>query len=262
MNLHELLERTKSVDEKQSFSISVQDNSESLVALHEAKQLKINPIWCEPIDAIEGPLYTAYIQDNPAYSHLYARSPIQKKLMQAAESLPENLSLVVRASHRPLDVQIQLLEMVKQQYIAKHPDVSSSVALDYARMFVGDPTLKTPPHCSGAAVDVDVVNTQTGELLDFGCPINTDGEVSFLHSTLVTPEQRANRLILLKSMLSAGFASFKNEWWHYSYGDQIWAEFYMQPYALYGLIEPQLTKLEQGTTDDKSTRNTVDTNTS
>ena len=39
--------------------------------------------------------------------------------------------------------------------------------------------------------------------------------------------------MLVSAMLDAGLASCKTEWWHFSYGDQLWAWFYGNKESLY-----------------------------
>jgi D-alanyl-D-alanine dipeptidase len=38
-------------------------------------------------------------------------------------------------------------------------------------------------------------------------------------------------------MGSAGFAPYRYEWWHWSYGDDVWAEFVGADNVLFELIE-------------------------
>ena len=46
-----------------------------------------------------------------------------------------------------------------------------------------------------------------------------------------------NRMILKKSLENAGFVNYPEEWWHFSYGDQHWAEAKNKDYAIYGSME-------------------------
>ena len=93
------------------------------------------------------------------------------------------------------------------------------------------------PYVCGAAFDVEIKNSVTGKCLDFGGTMNDDKEHSFLYYPDLSDEQKTNRLMLLAAMLNAGFASCKLEWWHYSYGDQIWAWFYGEERSLYSPID-------------------------
>jgi D-alanyl-D-alanine dipeptidase len=51
-------------------------------------------------------------------------------------------------------------------------------------------------------------------------------------------EARANRRLLHWVMAEEGFAGHPDEWWHFSFGDQLWAKLEGRPVALYGLSSP------------------------
>jgi D-alanyl-D-alanine dipeptidase len=51
-------------------------------------------------------------------------------------------------------------------------------------------------------------------------------------------EARANRRLLHWLMVDEGFAAHPDEWWHFSYGDQMWAALSGAPAALYGVTAP------------------------
>jgi D-alanyl-D-alanine dipeptidase len=118
-----------------------------------------------------------------------------------------------------------------------HPGLSKEKALEHAREFVSDPDLTLPPHVCGAAVDVDVIDRTNGQLLDFGSKLNADTEKTILYCPDLTEDQKSNRLMLVTAMLDAGLASCMSEWWHFSYGDQIWAWFYSELNSLYSPVD-------------------------
>ena len=83
-----------------------------------------------------------------------------------------------------------------------------------------------PPHSTGAAVDVTIVNDR-GETLDMG------GEIDELHAKshpdyyISDKDDRSqqyqfNRQLLNRVMTNAGFCRHPQEWWHFSLGDQMW----------------------------------------
>lgn len=240
MDIVTLIRQSENIQDIDYTKIPCVDNGEQLAAVQSDGRLTVLPIWVDQVDKLEGPLYANYIKSNSNYNAVFARSTVARKLHAVADSLPERYKLIVRAAHRPQEVQIALLQLVVREHKIKNPEVSDEAALEYARIFVSDPAIKLPPHCCGAAVDVDVLDQQTGRLVDFGCPVNTDGPQAFLHSSDIHPQQTAHRTMLLTAMLRAGFASYYAEWWHYSYGDQLWAYFYSQKNALYGIIEPDI----------------------
>lgn len=216
-------------------AVPARDNGEPLVLFQLSPRLQLAPFWEEAND-LEGQCYQEFLASHPTF-RLMARQGVVQRLHNAASLLPDNWDIVVRAGYRPLAVQRQLLQSLAQHMQHKDPLLSAEQALDQARLFVADPARKLPPHCVGAAVDIEVIDAASGKLVDMGCPANTDAPIAHTHSPLASKQQQKNRHILLEAMLAAGFANLAYEWWHYSYGDGYWAAFYNQPHALYGLVQ-------------------------
>ena len=236
MNIVEKLERSKSSEKIDFTTITCLNDNDSLVAVPNSEKLHVEPIWSVQGD-MEGRLYAAYIETHPEYKTVYVRAELLKRLQQAAGTLENRYRLIIRAGHRPIQVQKWVLQAVMDDYKKHHPTTPDSEALAHARMYVSDPEIKLPPHCCGAAVDLDLFDTTLSQPVDFGSPVNEDSEISHLHYDNITDEQKKNRMYLLRVMLEAGFSSYYAEWWHYSYGDQIWAWFYGHPSCLYGVME-------------------------
>jgi D-alanyl-D-alanine dipeptidase len=99
-----------------------------------------------------------------------------------------------------------------------------------------------PPHSTGAALDITLVDA-AGHPLDLGSPIDECSARShpdhFADAANPT-EQRyhTHRQTLATAMRSAGFAQHPNEWWHFSWGDQLWAWQTGGDRAVYGRVEP------------------------
>jgi zinc D-Ala-D-Ala dipeptidase len=84
-----------------------------------------------------------------------------------------------------------------------------------------------PPHSTGAAVDVTIIN-DLGETIDMGGEIDELSERSHPDFYLDNPEDNSqqyhfNRQLLNRTMSNAGFMRHPDEWWHFSLGDQMWA---------------------------------------
>lgn len=107
-----------------------------------------------------------------------------------------------------------------------------------------------PPHSTGAAVDLTLAWRAGGEPVAMGSAIDTIGAVSepdhFLERLqgAASEEQRRQwhawhrqRCLLRDAMAGAGFSQHPNEWWHFSYGDQLWAWRRSFPRALYGRVD-------------------------
>jgi D-alanyl-D-alanine dipeptidase len=84
-----------------------------------------------------------------------------------------------------------------------------------------------PPHSTGAAVDITLVD-DTGQIIDMGSPIDEMSERSHPdyyahHHHPQSQNYHAHRELLKDVMLKAGFQRNPKEWWHFSFGDQMWA---------------------------------------
>lgn len=194
----------------------------------------LEPFWATPGD-LEGDEYQGYIEKYPDFE-LMVRQDVCDRLIAAQVQLPADWQIVLKAGFRPLDVQTALLDVFTVKSRTDHPDWIDDQHLAHARTFVSDPQIVCPPHTTGGAVDIDIKDRKTGDYIDMGCPPNTDSEISFLHSDLLTPKQYDNRMILLNAMLATGFAPNPHEWWHYQYGETYWAAFYGHKQTLYDIV--------------------------
>jgi D-alanyl-D-alanine dipeptidase len=114
----------------------------------------------------------------------------------------------------------------------------------WAAPSVGD---KAPsPHSTGGAIDL-IIRWKGGDPLwmgslfdDASAIANTayfEGAAAGASFSFSAGEARANRRLLYWLMVDAGFASNPREWWHFSYGDQMWAQLTGAPAALYSGAE-------------------------
>ena len=95
-----------------------------------------------------------------------------------------------------------------------------------------------PPHSTGAVVDLTLQDA-SGQEIDMGSPIDETTERSYPdHYANATPPPmhafHENRVLLNEVMASAGFCRHRNEWWHFSLGDQMWAWAQGRSVAIYG----------------------------
>ncbi|MBD2346674.1 M15 family metallopeptidase [Anabaena subtropica] len=97
-----------------------------------------------------------------------------------------------------------------------------------------------PPHSTGAAVDVTLID-DSGHIVNMGSPIDELSERShpdyYIHNEQPEgQEYHTHRQLLYDVMLKAGFQRNPKEWWHFCYGDQMWAWLKSQPTAIYGRV--------------------------
>jgi len=137
-------------------------------------------------------------------------------------------------AYRPVVVQQFMVEYTKQQVANEKQwdwhDLSATQAQELADIvskFWAVPSFDPatpPPHSTGAAVDLTLVNEHNTEL-DMGSAIDEISPRSHPNYFADVPEGlefHTNRQLLLNCMTAAGFRQHPHEWWHFSFGDQMW----------------------------------------
>jgi D-alanyl-D-alanine dipeptidase len=114
-----------------------------------------------------------------------------------------------------------------------------------------DELLKSiPPHSTGGAIDLTICIKETGHLLEMGSIFDDISEVSHTayfennHDprSFTSTEALKNRRLIYNLMTHEGFSSHPKEWWHYSYGDQMWAQITHKQNAFYGYAGNDFTE--------------------
>lgn len=152
----------------------------------------------------------------------YLRETVVRMLKDAQTRLPEGVRFGVTDAWRPLQRQVRIYERMTDWLKEAKPELPPHMVKRTVNRWVAPPNRKAPPgHCTGAAVDLVLLNAQ-GEVLDTTSPFDRlGGAPTFSYG--LTPEARANRMMLYEAMMAAGFSNCRDEWWHYSYGDAGWA---------------------------------------
>ncbi|QEY31611.1 D-alanyl-D-alanine dipeptidase [Synechococcus sp. RSCCF101] len=110
-----------------------------------------------------------------------------------------------------------------------------------------------PPHSTGAAVDLTLAGDD-GTLLAMGGAIDAIGAISEPdhHAAAATLDPggdaalwHGRRCLLRAAMETAGFRQHPNEWWHFSWGDQLWAWRAGAATARYGGMEAAVRGADQ-----------------
>lgn len=125
------------------------------------------------------------------------------------KQLHPDLSLIILDASRPQHVQQMMWDSLKM-----HPDKK--------QFYLSNPE-ETSLHNYGGAVDVAIINTKTGQLLDMGTDYDFFGNLSepiyekkFLKTGELSQEAYQNRLLLRSVMMRAKLNPITSEWWHFS----------------------------------------------
>ncbi|YAF98680.1 MAG: M15 family metallopeptidase [Nodularia sp. CChRGM 3473] len=174
------------------------------------------------------------------HSPYYLRQSVVDNLIQAQNYLQQLHShwyIQIFDAYRPVPVQQFMVDYSFSQALQQQKLTEAELSPNqrqeiweavYEIWAVPSLDEKTPPpHSTGAAVDVTLVD-EAGEIVNMGSPIDELSERSHpdYYANSDQPEAQqyhAHRLLLCDVMLKAGFQRNPREWWHFSYGDQMWA---------------------------------------
>ena len=178
------------------------------------------------------------------YGGLWVRAELLPMIYNAAKELPEGIKLHFFCGWRHPAVQWAAWERVLGQNRKNHSDLTEQEIKRITRMTVSDPSRGGfGPHQTGGAIDVTLV--KDGALLDMGTPFDFHGIQSHTKYKKLGKLQKNNRRILFNALVKAGFVNYPREWWHYSYGDRMWAVYGHKPFAIYGKVDNKEYKLTE-----------------
>ena len=166
------------------------------------------------------------------------RLGVVQRLLDAQQQLIEHdpsLRLSIFDAWRPIAVQAfmvdhSIAELCRERGVeVRSGNAFDQVVADVGRFWAApsrDP-MTPPPHSTGAAVDL-TLSSSDGTPLAMGGEIDAIGAVSEPQHYAGRDDSNARRWhqrrqLLAEVMGAAGFAQHPNEWWHYSFGDQLWA---------------------------------------
>lgn len=192
---------------------------------------------------------------SPAYWHqglehalptCYLRESVLERLIAAAERLPTGWQLVVWNGWRPYELQKALYDRFSATLRAEHPHLDAAEHARKVRQFVAPPSqdARAPsPHLTGGSVDLTLCDAN-GELLDMGTgfdelsPLSRTAALEGTQPPSELGAAREHRRQLLAAMTHTGFTNLPSEWWHFDYGNQLWAWSRDEDAAFYGKTSP------------------------
>lgn len=176
----------------------------------------------------------------------YLRKRVAEMLGEAANRLPASWRLGVIDAWRPIERQRRIYEFVTKSAIEAFGEMPHAQLRRKVCRWVAPVDQKAPPgHCTGAAVDVWLVN-EVGEQVDV-CSPYTRFQAAPTYTLGLSPEAEFARNTLRDAMLEVGFSNCRDEWWHYSYGDAGWAVRMGMNECCYGLakLDPDLYRRQE-----------------
>ena len=127
----------------------------------------------------------------------FLRLPAANALKEVQEELQKKgLGLKIFDAYRPYSVTVKFWELIKDERYVANPSKGSG-------------------HNRGLAVDLTIVDLNTGVELDMGTGFDNFTDTAHHSFTQLSPTILQNRKLVKEVMLKHGFNSLETEWWHY-----------------------------------------------
>lgn len=185
------------------------------------------------------------IPNNQDYTYL--RKTVYEKLKLAQTKLPPGYHFCLYEGYRSLALQKMLFDTQYANVKQRHPsweakDIFLETTKLVSPVINQDHTQNIPPHSTGAAIDVYLIDDK-GQPFDMGIHpkdwMQDEGaRLSITASTFITREATKNRAIMSAVLSDVGFVNYPTEYWHWSYGDRYWAYMKNKTHAIYGNMNP------------------------
>ena len=192
-----------------------------------------NPVSLTEINEADGIFF------NPKFTQIkLIRTYIYNLIKNAQKHLPQGYHFVVYEAYRPMESQIKLWDGVVCEQKKKHPemDVNSEEFIALCDVFAANPYRQGSGHQSGASVDISLID-DAGKEYDMGGMVRGFDETADFDCPNISPEGRKNREILRDALSKSGLVNYPSEWWHYSFGDRLWARLTGSKLAIFGKLE-------------------------
>ena len=183
---------------------------------------------------LEAAYFNQGLSNDPA---LHARLQIVEKLIRIQTQL-DGHRFRIWDPWRSRVVQGNIYQKLWDELAAEHPDWGEERLRVEVGKFItaaNNPN-RIPPHATGGAIDLTLVGPD-GKELDMGTKFDHFGpEAASMYYEEAGRDTtiRDNRRLLREDMLSEDFRHDDDEWWHYDFGNQLWASAKGKSFAIYG----------------------------
>ena len=164
---------------------------------------------------------------------IMARKTVRDMLHEAEALLPEGHHFRIYDAYRPVAIQQFFWDYFRSKFRNENPEFSDEELDNFTRTCVSMPSyniLRPAVHSTGGAVDLTIVGPD-GEVLEMGTDFDEFNSATWTYAFepdsgtgLVNETARDNRRLLYNVMTEVGFTNLPSEWWHFDYGDGMWAQ--------------------------------------
>lgn len=209
---------TKNISTRYISKIHVKDCNEPLVEL--VKHPKI------------------FYNDSSVEHPVLLRKEVTRKLYKVADSLPDDVYLKIYSAFRSRIAVYNAWHEEEERLTRENPNMNRAELLELVNSKVSSPKMNMGGHDTGAAIDLALCDANQQDF-DFGTKVKEKHK-----NTHLTNEQKNNRKMLKGFMKAHNFVNLPGQWWHFSYGDKIWAAYKgKRNGAFYGAAEKEFENI-------------------
>lgn len=166
----------------------------------------------------------------------YLRETVYKKIKQAEKRLPKNCHFKIYSAYRSVTEQTKLWEKNYTEMKHKAPDADEEELVRMTKAVCADPRKGFGGHQTGGAIDIGLCDEKGHEFNMGTAYLDTSDKIKTAAKN-IDEDARINRKILSDALQGVGFVNYPNEWWHFCYGDRMWAAYKNKRYCFYGCVE-------------------------
>lgn len=169
---------------------------------------------------------------------MYLRKTVADKLVIPQKTFDGQYRFKIWDGYRPRQVQNNVYQKFWNDLKQAHPDWTDEHLDKEVGLYVTiatDPN-RIPPHSTGGSVDLTLAD-QNGKELDMGTAFDHFGPEAhplYYEENDKNETVRQNRRFLCENLTTSGFRNSADEWWHFDYGNQVWAVSKGESRAIYG----------------------------
>jgi D-alanyl-D-alanine dipeptidase len=163
-----------------------------------------------------------------SFNNVFVREKVAIKLLNIANKLEKyGYGLCLYDGWRSYELQLVLYNNYLETIQKNNPKLKQEKIEKLATKFVSKPIKNDKYsflHNTGGAIDLTL--TKNGQILDMGTSFDAfspKAYTNYYEKHLENDEIKNNRRILYNAMISEDFVNLPSEWWHYDYGDKVWA---------------------------------------
>jgi D-alanyl-D-alanine dipeptidase len=164
------------------------------------------------------------------------RTEIRQRIKKASKALPDGLAFMIYEAYRSRQQQQCLWDPVYTKLQDEKPEWHADDLYTEASRWISPPDGFGSGHQAGAAVDLTLATLDRCPL-DMGTKMNETSTPLTMTASPVADNIRINRDILVSTLGEFGLVNYPDEWWHFSYGDRLWAEITGRTEAFFAPID-------------------------